>query len=683
MYPPGPSGALWAFALVLWAAEAAVLGEGLRVVVARWLPLLSAREPIERFVLDLYLGGAIVYLVAATETGIFSAATLIVLPALAVASLAYRLLRSRPTGAAKAAVRELLAGLANPWAALAILASLGLFVVELAAALPAPTGNTYDSSLLTTYVALLLQHGSVPLSFHPYGAAGLLYPQGSTVWFGWAQVMFDLPAARTPLLVTPLFLALPPLSGYVLGRRWLDSGRAGAALALALAFLGPSTRAMTGGSNDFVLAAPLVLLLAALAPVWAGRAPPSARDGLAFGLLLGYAGALNVVGTEWTVPALLVLGVTGSPRFGGQVGRWLRAWGVAVGAALLAGIPSIYELFLARGSPQLLSGALSAPSRAPVGISPAALVGDLDPFLFRGSDIALSPVPYLRAELALLIVVGAVALLWLTDGSPGAERWGRFARWLLSGGLTLFAWELVLVAAHRPGSPVRVLAFVSNSGEFATYLFLLYGLLAAIPLVVALERATSRLPPSSSGSGPEPSRAVAARYAPWLVAVVLIVPAVALTPTSLSPVLDAYYSDFSAVSPADFAMLENASSLIPAGSRVLVAPGSAAEFLPGYVHDITLLYPMAPGFSRVNASYSLVVRGLTNGSLNSSALRALAILTEEFVIVTGNDTVLWRAFWAAPLLSAQVNGTAAFNVCWHVGDAWVFNPASYHPPSCP
>jgi len=684
---PGPPGGLWAVSLLLWALSAAVVGEALRGATARWVALWRAREPIELIVLDLYLGGAVMYLVAALELGAFVRPVVVGLPVaagLVVLGRAAALRRRRGT---PAAVRRLLEGLANRWALLALVSALGLYLVEVTVAVPVGTGNTYDSSLLTTYVALLLQHGSVPLSFHPYGSAAILYPQGTTVWLAWAQLDFGLPAARTSLLVTPLFLGLTPLAGYVLGKRLIGSPPAGAAFAIALAWLGPSTRALVGGSNDFVLALPLVMLLAAQSTVWFARDLPSLADAVGFGVLLGYAAVMNVVGAEWLLPALVLLGLSRRPWYGGRAVRWFARWATSVVASLAAGVPSLYVLASARGNPSSLAGALTAPSNVPVGIGLSQVVGSIDPFLFRGGDIELSPIPWVRLELAVLLVLGAVVLLWRTAEPVGEDAYATFSRWVIATAVSLVAWLLVQLAAGLPGSPVRVFAFLSNAQEFSLWLFTVFGLVAAVPLAVAFLRLDTGPPGpvrTDGGRGARDPGTSPRAFAAVAFAIVVVVPAVVLTPTSLGAVLSTTYTDFGNVSAADFALFDYAGSHFVPGARVLVAPGSAGEFLPGYARGIVLLYPMAPGWSRVNASFDRVVQELTNGTLDVTGREALAALDVDLVVVTGNNTVLWPAFWAAPLRSAETNSTSTFPVVWHEGDAWVFNASACRPgtPAC-
>jgi hypothetical protein len=479
-----------------------------------------------------------------------------------------------------------------------------------------------------------------------------------------------------------------PLAGFVLGRRLVGSSAAGAGFALALAWLGPATRALVGGSNDFVLALPLVLLLAAHATAWAGKEPPALWDAVGFGLLVGYAAVVNVVGAEWLLPALVVLAAVSRPAFGGRVLAWIVRWTVALTAALAAGAPSLYVLVSARFAPSSLTGALSAPASTPVGIGLSQFVGSIDPFLFRAGDIELSPIPLVRIELAVLLVLGAVALLWLAIERPREDRFARFDRWTVAVGVSIVAWLGIQLGAGVPGSPLRVFAFVSSAAEFSLGLFTVYGLIAAVPLVLALEqlpapgRAGSR---RAAGRGHAPPRGLGRAFAPVALAVIVIVPAVVLTPTSLGQVLSNTYADFGNVSAADFQLLDYASDHVPAGTRVLVAPGSAGEFLPGYAPGIVLLYPMAPGWSRVNASYLLVVQELTNGTLDGSGRAALASLEVDLVVVTGNNTVLWRAFWASALLGPGGPSSPTFPFDFHDQDAWIFNVSACRlpPGSCP
>ena len=673
---PGPGGIEWGLALLLWAALAAVVGELLRALTARFVPLWQRPEPIERALIDFYLGGAFLYLIAVLPVGAFVLPVVVAVPILAsiaVGVLAGRVLR-RPNGE----TRRYLASLLRPAPLLVLVSALGLFVVELSVALPVATGNTFDSSLLTLYTSLLLHQHMTALSLAPYATTGLLYPQGTTVWLGDAQLLFGLPPARVSLLATPLFFALTPLAGFVLGRRMFGSERAGVAIALVLAWLGTGTRGVVFGSNDFVFSFPLVLLLAGEAGIWWRSSLPKLGDVVGFGVLAGYSAALNPVGAEWLFLALPIVALLVRPRFAGSVRGWFVRWAAALAACLVGVLPSLYVLVLGRSSAGFVPGASAAPG-GPTGITESQFFGCVDPFLFASSDTGLSSVAALRLELAVLIAIG-LALLLLVGRDSALGRYLEPFRPFAAGAALAQVFLLgVLWFASTGYGPAVDFANLSSSNQLSVWLFTIYGLVAAIPLALALERFTGWLrrvdATFTTGSRPvarapaRVPRSVASRVVlPLTVAMVIVVPGVVLTPTVLPPTLSGLYHDFGNVTGADFDLLEYAGDHLPSGARVLVAPGSAGQFLPGYCSNIVLLYPMIPDWTTVNASYELLVRDLPNGTMGPVDERALTVLDVGYIVVTQNNTRLWPAFSPQPFLSMP----ADYPVLFHEDDAYLF-----------
>jgi hypothetical protein len=675
---PGPPVGIWALGLIFWAVAAGVLGEAVRLGAAPYVAAWRTGEPIQRGLLDFYLGGAVLYLVAALPFGWFIAPVVDLLPVAGASGIVGYVLLRRRTGATWS-FPEGLRTLVRPSYLTVLGSAAALYAIELAVATPVGTGNTFDSGVLATYTGLLLRHHTIPLSLQPYSGTAVLYPQGTTVWLGWAQLVFSLPPARTSLLVTPLFLALAPLGGFVFGRRMFASERAGVAVALALAWLAPATRGMVAGSNDFVFAFPLVLFLAGEATAWLRTTPPPLADALGFGLLAGYSAAMNPVGAEWLLPAIIVAGIVARPAFGGRVRRWFLGWGTAVMAALVGVVPSLYVLIQGRNSPSFVTGAAAPPPGYPTGISTPEFLGSIDPFLFRSQDVQLSQVPALRLELALLLVLGLALLIVAGRTSALARYLEPFRRFALGAGVSLFALLAVVWSASTGFAPAAAFGSVTSAGEVSTWLFTLYVMIASLLLVLALERVRWTISDPATAKGPSRARVQHPRYGPapngaartlvpLAVALVVVMPGIALTPTALTPVLSRLYQDFGNVTADDFALLQYAGAHLPAGARVLIAPGSAADFLPGYAADLVLLYPLIPGWEWVNASYTLVVNELSNATLDARGLGALTSLHVGFVIVTGNSTVLWPAFSPLPLLA----NPAAFEEMWHQGDAYLF-----------
>jgi hypothetical protein len=676
---PGPPTESWGLALLLFAAAFVPLGELLRRIAARWAGVLRLEDPIERAVVDLYLGGATLYVLGSLPLGIYGPGLpggVALAGALGLVSLlVYE--RRRRTGRAPGPPVAW-ERLASPWL-LALLGACGLlYVLEVAVANGAATGNTFDSSILTMFLGLLTLHHQLPMSYAPVAPLGLAYPQGTTALLAAAQDLFGLPPARTPLLVTPLFLAIGPLGAYAWARRWFGTLAAGVAFGLLFALVASWTRVLVAGSNDFVFAFPLVLVVWGLVPRWAASEPPAWGDALGFGLLAGVTAALNPVGAQLTflVLPLFALGAGGALRR--HPVAWAARWAAALAVAIAFVVPSLAVLVAGRTSPGLVTGGVAPAPGTPPGFTLAQIIGQIDPMLFGANNVWLAPFPVLRIELAVLLVAGAALLLLpVLRRAPGEREFGWFAAAVLAGVAAMLAAQSAPVAGT---GPLRALGEVTSGAELSILLFAVYAGVAALPLA----RALALLPLVEPPVLPLPAPLAAARRRRWraaraveapsvpgaalpvAVAALIVAPGAAVTVTALPPYLGQLYADFGNVTTGDFALLTWATDHLPAGARVLAAPGSAAQFLPGTRPDVALLFPVTALAN--NASYRTVVAELDRGALlpdGHDALRALAV---GYVAVTQNNTALWAPFDPAPLLAAPTE----FPLLFHEGDAYLF-----------
>jgi hypothetical protein len=682
---PGPSGLTWALELLLFAGVFLPAGELLRRVASRWVPLFRNLGWMERVLLDLYLGGGGLYVLAVVPLGLFGLPLVVAYLGGAAAILVVLWVWRGRTGARGSGPGpprrwlNLLPGL------LVAAATAGVFAIEVLVAEGIPTGNSFDTSILADYVALLLLHHQVPVSLAPIAPQLTSYPQGAPVWIAAAQLIYSLPPARSPLLVTPLFLSLSPLAGYVLGRRQLGSPWAGAAIGLTFALIGSWTRVMVAESNDFVFSFPLVLWLLARTDIWRFPRPPSWPDTVAYAAVLGYSAALNPVGAEWVFPTLVVLGLLN----GGIHGSYLRAavprWLGALATSLLWVTPALWSIIRGGGTIFATSGTVTVPSPTGLpGITPAQLVGSIDPFLFRAHDIWLSPFVALRFELAVLLVGGA-AVLVIPDLFRRLGPAGRGFRELVAATIGIAILILLVEVATAQGfSALNGLALISSAAEVSVYLFAIYTVLAAIPIYLLVEfvrQAPAGSSPTAGDTSPPPTAPRRPRRTsltgPQVISlfllVVLLGAGVAVTAGDFPPYLEELYESYGRVTSADFAMFSWASQNLPTGSRVLVAPGSAAQFLPGYA-NVVLIFPV----QRIaqNASYVDLDAQLVHGHLNSSGYLDIGQLGIQYIVVTGNTTNLWAPFNPAALLGPP------FVLIYQNGDAYVFSvPTGVHPPS--
>ena len=657
---PGPPPGAWGVELLALAVVVAAAGEGGRRLLARFLPFFAAVDPIERGLLDLYLAGAALTAASLLPGGAFGPPAEVVLLGGGGVLCAADLAVGHRRGAT--APRPDPPGRTARWAVgVALASALALFAVELAAAGTAATGNTYDSSVDALFVALLNHTGAAPFSLAPVAPGSVANPPGTPVWLSLLGGVGGLPPARTALLVTPLFLALVPLGAYRVGCRWAGGPLAGAAYAVGSALLLPGARYLAGGNNDFLLALPLGLLLAARAADWAGPRLPGWRYALTYGVMSGALASISPVPAEWLFLLLPIAAALGRPAFAGRWLAWGTRWAAAVAVALLWVAPSLL-LLLGTGG-----GAAGGGTRA---VGPGAFVAYADPFLFTGPATLLGPFELLRAEVAGLLAVGVVVAV--ASWSLGRAR--PEGRYLLAGGIAAI---VGLAAGLLPSAgPASVVLAATSPYEMAVLLATVYGFAAIVPLALLLEMATRpsadarRLPPPGEPADRRPARPPGLpgpRGIALLAAVVLVVPGAAVTAGAMPAYLGGVYAEFSNVTADDFALFAWAPAHLPDGARVLVAPGSAAEFLPAYDARLVVLFPMAgPDWTR-NASYLLLRASLPNGTLGPAGAAAIAALGVDFVVVTARSTVLFPAFSPAPFLVDP-----SYRTDYHAGDAYVF-----------
>ena len=665
---PGPSDVVWGFALLGLGALLGAIGESIRTLLRNRIPLFQSPDWVERVVLDTYLGVGAVYVIALLPIGWFYPLTAVVLLLVLGPLAVYAEYRRKRRG-------RWVAPPSGTWGwahSLAVASALTLFVVELVLAEGAPAGNTYDASLYSIYSALALSQHSLPFNLSPIVSYLNPYPQGSTGVFATAAGLANLPPPRISLLVTPLFFALAPLGGFVWGRRWLASAPAGAAFAVSLALVGTWTRYLAAGSNDFILAFPLVLLLLGWVTRWTEAPPIGLPDTLAFGGIAGIAATLNPVGSEWLLLLLPVAGLLARPRFAGRPLTWATRWLVALGTSLVLIMPSLVIAFGLRAS----GSAVTPQAAGGVAFQLSRFVAGTDPFLFGPGNVLLSPFPALRAELAVLLVVGVVLLLLPRLVGVPRGRIQVFGRLLFSGFLVAVVGLLVLSLTGV--GTVATIQRVTSSAELAILLSTVYLGVASFPLALAFARLDAVSPPPSMATAAPPQRLRVRRIAHrralagsvWVslgVALIILTPGVAVTATSFPVGMSTLYRTFGNLTEEDFGLLEWASGTLPDGARVLMAPGSAAQFLPGYDPRIVPVYSMAGTAESPNGSYRLVINQLFNATLDAQGVQALDILNVQYIAVTQVNTALFPAFSPVPLV-ASPQATAVY----HMGDAWLF-----------
>lgn len=137
-----------------------------------------------------------------------------------------------------------------------------------------------------------------------------------------------------------------------------------------------------------------------------------------------------------------------------------------------------------------------------------------------------------------------------------------------------------------------------------------------------------------------------------------------VTATDLPGYLHSFLLGQSNGTEDDLTVLEWSGGHLPSCSGVLVAPGSAAQFLPEYA-TLRIIFPTFPTPS--NLTYYHVVQNLSNGVYQNSTRAGMIALGVTEVFVTGATTVTYPPFSLAPFQSSP-----DFTLLTSSGDASLF-----------
>jgi hypothetical protein len=675
----------WALYLELLALWAALLPLGLLLLrgIERFRGRRFGISPAERVVLAPYLAGALFFLLASVVIPVFGPT--LVLGLLAVGAAAMGTLWYRERGRSlRPAVRWVRSGAG----ALLGLTAFALLALEVASTGGRPYPNAYDGSFQSLYLQLLLSNHTTAWTLVPYANAGVIYPQSATVWLSLPILVWGWPIPSAPVVLPLGFFALAVPAAYAWGERLggvaTERGVAwGLTFGVSFAVLLSLPRLFIGGSYDFVFGLPLFLLALGWLRPFVERNADSWRDVIVFGGLLGVLTALSLSLGEALVLvlvgfAVVYRGVTRS-SIGAASARLLAILGIA--SAFV--VRSIVGVAIWYGYPEHV---LSATGEPPYAVQPglplatwATFLSDVDPFVpFKEK---LSPLPVLSVEIGVLLAVAVVVSL-LAIGARGPNRAPIVPRELLGplwiGTAVLFGWTSVLVVASGPHGLASAADALASLYETSYLLFLFYQVLALLPLLALVEVIRrSRVPdpaasPPERPSGPRPGAwrrnrrtrpARAAIGAVVLLAVPLAV-GIGVSTVQAPTYLADHLASLSNVTASDVAALEWAGDHLGACSTVLVAPGSAGQFLPVFAR-VHLDFPMMP--LSVNLSYNLSVAALTDGQFTPVTHAALLALNITEVFVSGRTSVSYLPFDPTPLL-----GSPEFTTLFHAQDAYLF-----------
>jgi hypothetical protein len=419
-----------------------ILGEPWRLGLQKFVDVFKNLDVLQILVLDVYLGGFLLYIIAMIPLHLFSADVLyaITLASTVVVLWFYRkernITRNLRLRLKRFSFRNHL--FSQPLLLILLIFLFGL-VVQTLALNGLIFGSIRDTSMHSLFVQVLLENKQVPMTLQPYLSEGIIYPQGFTPMVAYSVLISNYSPPEAVFYLTTFFSAFAILGVYFLGKTLSLSkkGYVGLSLAFVFAFFACWPKYLTWGSNAFIASLPLFFVCLSLFP-FLTKEKLNTWTILAVGFLFGYLGVLHLEAYEALIASLFLLWLyTAIKRHNG-------AWNRLLSLALISALSLlILSPFLYR---QLIWYQYPGHN---IGIAPDAEIPPVQPTLsFIQTNVAwffnnlASNILLIIASLVLIFASALMAVYFRKSKSFNG------ASWLIKLGIAMFLGEsLILLLA--------------------------------------------------------------------------------------------------------------------------------------------------------------------------------------------------------------------------------------------
>jgi len=268
-------------------------GEPLRFFLLRGLKSFSNLDFIQISILDIYLGGFLLYAIAMVPLGFFSWTIVSGVTVLCFFCSIYIHRKSLIRVAKLDEIKAFLA--ANKEAFVDYVVIFAMFLVVLLINLVSlgnlVFGSVRDESIHSLMVEVILENKCVPVTLRPYSQEGIIYPQASHIIFSFASYMLSMEVPKAVFYVSILFKSLSVFGAYFLGKKVGYHRAYYLGLSFVFAFISSWPLYIVWGGNPFLVGFPLFLVsLGLLFPVLRSPVKNDLAEFAAVGLLFGYVG---------------------------------------------------------------------------------------------------------------------------------------------------------------------------------------------------------------------------------------------------------------------------------------------------------------------------------------------------------------------------------------------------------
>jgi hypothetical protein len=626
-----------------------ILGEPVRLFAERVSTLFKNLNFVEICILDIYLGGLVLYAIALPPWHLFSTPIITgILFVFLTISIAYRWKLKKPYVAQHMERKK------GEMIEQAFVIGLFCFLLCLQV-FPLTSllyGSVRDVSLHSLLAQVIVQNKYLPNTMLPYSTEGIIYPAAAHVIFAFTAILTGWVVPQAIFYVTQLFNALAVVAAYFLARRISLNRAFHISTAFVFTFVSAWPLFVTWGSNPFVAGFPLFLVcLGLLLTMFFNPERRGWKEFIMIGLLFGYLGAIMVSFLQTLmVIAILWLFI--------QVFRKSPSKNCLLGFALLFSVsiipvaPFIYRFIIYYpypghnvGLPADFMGYSAVQQSFLQGIQWA--IGNLAPYPFLGYEMiaicALSIILFFCVEkeriararglpdgpflMALLVVASSTILslvAFLLPPDFSIVSWGHQGI-ILAVGLSL----LVALFGHH------LFAFLHNVGS----------------------KFLNDDPKKPQATIVISILLISAIYAPFV-----------YSRTFLDPWgLKGAYSMFAVTSMQDNELMFWMRGNLTEDAVILVNPNEASLFIPSISHKKTVFTTTGSQLSR---SYQKLCDALSNETLNVTCYDIMKSFNITYVYVGSAATYWWVKDykWLPELFLGNPN----FELVKKVGDACLF-----------
>jgi len=276
----------------------ATIGKSLLFLLRRHVRSFDNLDALQELVLDVYLGGLILYILALIPLHLFSPLVLLLILALSsaftVAQLVTKLWRK---GNWK--IDSLIGCKGSQLEQATVLA---FFFVSLAIQVVPLTvlrfGSIHDTSLHALFVQLMLENSQIPTTHQPYLPAAIIVPQGAHAIFAFAALVLCITPPLAVFHMTALLNAMTVLAAYHFGKVLDERKYAGLSTAFVFAFVSMWPMHITWGANTFMAGIPFFFIIATLLKQALRMGDVPQKHEILFflvvGLFLGYLASIHL-----------------------------------------------------------------------------------------------------------------------------------------------------------------------------------------------------------------------------------------------------------------------------------------------------------------------------------------------------------------------------------------------------